>query len=75
MADPSGFSRDADLEQLEAEARYRRQRLDLYRAKAYGSGLTTAAGLRERERASVRADERLHDARARQVADKQVEEG
>lgn len=64
-----------DLEQLEAEARYRRERLDLYRAKAYGSGLTTAAGMRERERAWRHADERLRDARAHPDAGKQVEEG
>jgi hypothetical protein len=38
------------LEQLRAEAAYRRQRLDLYRAKAYGPRPTSAARLAELER-------------------------
>ena len=64
-----------DLEALEAEARYRRERLDLYRAKAYGSGLTTPAGLRERERAWELAEQRLRRARAGRSADTRAEEG
>jgi hypothetical protein len=38
------------LEHLRAEARYRRERLDLYRAKAYGSRPTSPARLAELER-------------------------
>ena len=38
------------LVRLRAEAAYRRQRLTLYRAKAYGSRPTTAVRLRELER-------------------------
>src|SRR5437763_840456 len=47
------------LEQLRAEAAYRRQRLDLYRAKAYGPRPTTAARLTELERESELAASRL----------------
>jgi hypothetical protein len=63
----------ADLEGLRAEARYRRERLDLYRAKAYGSGLTTSAGLRERERACAAAEQRLRRAQADPGGDDQAE--
>ena len=38
------------LEQLRAEAAYRRQRLDLYRAKVYGPRATNSARLKELER-------------------------
>jgi hypothetical protein len=65
----------ADLEGLRAEARYRRERLDLYRAKAYGSGLTTASGLRERERACAAAEQRLRQAQADADAHDQAERG
>jgi hypothetical protein len=64
-----------DLEALRAEARYRRERLDLYRAKAYGSGLTTPSGLRERERACAAAEQRLRRAQAETGADDQAERG
>ena len=47
------------LEQLRAEAAYRRQRLDLYRAKAYGPRPTTATRLAELERESELAASRL----------------
>ena len=52
----------ARLEGLRAEARYRRERLDLYRAKAYGSGEVTEAGMRLRERECENATERLRRA-------------
>jgi hypothetical protein len=39
-----------DLENLRAEERYRRERLDLYRAKAYGRRPTRPARLAELER-------------------------
>jgi hypothetical protein len=47
------------LTRLEAEARYHRERLGLYRARAYGSDTTTPGRLRELERASAQADQRL----------------
>jgi hypothetical protein len=53
----------APLEDLRAEARYHRQRYDLYRAKAYGSRATSPARLRELERACARAEARLDAAR------------
>jgi hypothetical protein len=47
------------LESLRAEARYHRERLALYRAKAYGGSVTSATRLRELERASTFAEQRL----------------
>ena len=58
----------ARLEGLRAEARYRRERLDLYRARAYGSGAVTEAGMRLRERECENAKERLRRAES-EVAD------
>jgi hypothetical protein len=54
---------DRDLARLEAEARYHRERLSLYRARAYGSDTTTPARLRELEREAEFADSRLRAAR------------
>jgi hypothetical protein len=51
------------VEELEAAARYHRERLALYRAKAYGSLDTSAARLRQLEEASEYADRRLAVAR------------
>ena len=51
------------LEELKAAARYHRERLALYRARAYGSSLTSPARLRELERASEFAERRLRRAR------------
>lgn len=50
------------IEDLRIEARYRRQRYDLYRAKMYGVRPTTLARLRELERAHQGADARLRSA-------------
>jgi hypothetical protein len=50
------------LEQLRADARYRRDRLDLYRAKAYGPRPTSPARLAELERDYQFAAERLERA-------------
>jgi hypothetical protein len=47
------------LEQLRAEARYHRQRLDLYRARLYGGRAVNVARLEEFQRASDRAAARL----------------
>lgn len=49
----------ARLEYLRAEARYHRERRDLYVAKTYGSQATSAPRLRELERASELAQKRL----------------
>jgi hypothetical protein len=59
---------DADPERLEdlaAEARYARERADLYRAKMYGSRPTSPSRMRELERAADGAEERVQRARAR----------
>jgi hypothetical protein len=50
------------LEQLGAEARYHRQRLDLYRARLYGGRTLSPARLEEFERASDAAAARLRQA-------------
>jgi hypothetical protein len=49
----------ARIDDLRAEARYHRERYDLYRAKMYGPRPTTMARLRELERAHHGADARL----------------
>ena len=53
------------LEDLEAEARYQRERLRLYRAKVHSSRPTTVAHLRQRERECAFAERRLESARQR----------
>ena len=53
------------LEQLAAEARYHRQRYDLYRARMYALRPTTEARLRELQRSCESAEQRLAEARAR----------
>jgi hypothetical protein len=53
---------DPRIQELEAEARYHRERLALYRAKVYGSTPTSAERLRKLEQASGYADERLRQA-------------
>jgi hypothetical protein len=52
------------LEILEAEERYTREKLALYRAKAYGSRPTSDTRLHELERRWASAAERLKQARA-----------
>jgi hypothetical protein len=47
------------LETLEAEARYHRERLALYRAKVYGGLMTSPTRLQELERASEFAAQRV----------------
>jgi vacuolar-type H+-ATPase subunit I/STV1 len=51
------------LEELEDEARYHRDRYDLYKAKSYGPKLTSAARLSELERRCQSAESRLRHAR------------
>ena len=47
------------IEELQAEARYHRERYALYRAKMYGPRPTTMKRLRELERVHRGADARL----------------
>jgi hypothetical protein len=51
------------IEELQADARYHRDRYALYRAKMYGSRPTTLTRLRELERAHRGADARLRRAK------------
>jgi hypothetical protein len=57
---------DVGLVEFEAEERYARERYQLYKARAYGSRLTSAGRLRELERSSKLAKRRLDRARAEQ---------
>lgn len=50
------------LDDLRAQARYARQRYDLYKARAYGQRPTSPARMRELERACEQAEARLHAA-------------
>jgi hypothetical protein len=52
----------ARIEELEAEARYHRERYDLYRAKTYGPRPTSESRLRELERKHEGAASRLRRA-------------
>ena len=52
----------ADREQLRDEARYRRERLELYRAKLYAGRAISQDKLRELQRASNGAEARLRRA-------------
>jgi len=52
----------ARIEDLRVEARYHRERYDLYKAKMYGSRPTSIARLRELERAHLGAEARLRRA-------------
>jgi hypothetical protein len=54
-----------DLAQLRAEARYQRERYDLYRARVYAGKPTSQARLRELQRTSDAAEARLRAATRR----------
>jgi hypothetical protein len=54
----------ARIDELEAEARYARERFRLYQARAYGSRPTSPSRLRELERVADGAEERVRAARA-----------
>src|SRR4051812_9596911 len=56
----------ARIEDLRAEARYARERYDLYRAKMYGLRPTTISRLRELERIHEGASARLRRAHQKQ---------
>jgi hypothetical protein len=58
------------LDEVEAQARYARQRYDLYKAKAYGPRLTSPARLRELEREASRTDANLRFAKAQAKRDR-----
>ncbi|MGI8594802.1 MAG: hypothetical protein ACR2ML_10635 [Solirubrobacteraceae bacterium] len=51
-----------EIEELRAEARHARERHALYRAKAYGQRMTSAARLRDLERAADASEARLRHA-------------
>ena len=53
---------DERIDDLRAEARYARERYDLYRAKVYGPRTTSMTRLRELERISASAEARLRHA-------------
>jgi hypothetical protein len=55
------------LGQLDAEARYHRQRLDLYRARLYGGRALSTARLEEFQRAADDAAARLRRERETDV--------
>jgi hypothetical protein len=57
------------LEELRVEARYHRERRDVYRAKTYGPRATSPFRLKELERACVFAEARLRRAQQEQQAD------
>ena len=59
---PARQSSSRPIEELRDEARYHRQRYELYQAKVYGSRPTSASRLRELERAARDAQERLERA-------------
>jgi hypothetical protein len=61
-----------DLRELEAEARYHRDRLALYRARVLTAKPSSAARLRELQRTSAAADARLRNAATRDVSDGHV---
>ena len=58
----------ARIEELRAEARYHRERYELYRAKVYGPRPTSMARLRELERAHRGAEARLRHAQREDAA-------
>jgi hypothetical protein len=52
-----------DLDELEAQAKYHRDRLALYRARTLSARPTSSVRLRDLQRASAAADARLRHAR------------
>jgi hypothetical protein len=52
------------IDELREEARYRRERLELYRARMYGGRARSESRLREYDRASEGASARLRRAEA-----------
>ena len=54
----------AGIEEMREEARYRRERLDLYRARLYGGRRSSMSRLRELQRSAEGAASRLRAAEA-----------
>src|SRR3954451_19012931 len=66
----SGVTSDADrVARLRMDARYHRERSDLYRAKMFGPRATSPERMRELERACEQAAERLRTAEAKVSAE------
>jgi hypothetical protein len=63
MSSTSGPGQSREIERLEAEAHYHRDRLALYKARALSGRAASPTRLRELERISAGADERLRHAR------------
>jgi hypothetical protein len=63
-----GSVAEHDIERLRAEATHARERLGLYRAKAYGGRPTTPGRWRELERAAADTQARLEHAQAAAAA-------
>ena len=61
------MSSSRGIDELRVEARYHRERYDLYRAKVYGPRATSPARLRELERACQAAEARLRHAEQEQA--------
>jgi hypothetical protein len=61
------------LDDLRVEARYHRERRDLYRAKMHGGRSTSPARLRELERTLALADSRLRRAERETSSPKPIE--
>lgn len=57
------------IEELQAEARYHRERHELYKAKTYGPRLTSVARLEELERRRRGAEARLRSAQRENAAE------
>ena len=65
--DPQSSVPSDHLDDLRAQARYARERYQLYRAKSFGPRETSAARLRELQRESEKAHERLRAAEAEEL--------
>ena len=57
----------ARLDELQVQARFARQRYDLYKARAYGERPTSPARLRELQRESERAEAALRFAKSEAI--------
>ena len=64
---------DQRLDELRAQARFARERYDLYKARAYGPRLTSPSRLRELERESDRAQASLSFAESEARAERAAE--
>ena len=67
MSDRAGRVAAARLDELTVQARFARQRYDLYKARAYGERPTSPARLRELQRESERAEAALRFAKSEAI--------